>query len=333
MKNSKKFYLKLSFLKFSLLAILLVFLGSCEKEEISNAQNLSAKDISTAELRANFNKINSVHISSNRMSFEAPTEISSGWTTFNYQNNTNSPHFFTLERLPEGQNANNWANELLPPFQDAMDAIILGDYPTAFKAFRRFPEWSASIEFKGGPGIINPGMMATTTVNLSPGTYIIECYIKTPSGKFHASLGMFRQIIVTENDNGSEEPTEDFNVNISSTEGIKIMDKIKPGNRRIAVNFLDQTVYANFLGHDVHLIRLEKGADLEELNNCMNWFDPHGLMTPPPANFTFLGGTQEMPAGSTAYFSVLLKPGNYALIAEVPDPMSKGMLVTFSIPN
>lgn len=333
MKNLKTSYEKLSLLKYSILAFVFIFFSSCQQEEIPDSQDLSSQNSLKEDLKANFKKKNIIQISSNGMNFDAPTEILSGWTTFNYHNNTNVPHFFTLERMPEGKDVDNWANELLPPFQDAMDAIILGDYPTAFEAFGRFPEWSAAIEFNGGPGIINPGRVASTTVNLSPGTYIIECYIKTPSGKFHASLGMYDQIIVTDTDNGAEEPTAEFNINISSTEGIKIMDKIKPGNRRIAVNFLDQAVYGNFLGHDVHLVKVHNGADIQELNDWMSWFDPNGLMIPAPANFTFMGVTQEMPAGSTTYFSSLLKPGTYALVAEIPDPMSKGMLKVFTVPK
>jgi hypothetical protein len=311
----------------SLIIMLFFTFSSCEQDSIDYTEQISEDQM----LKKKSSK--SVDIYTGHLNFIAPDQLKSGWTTFNYHNNTNVPHFFTLERMPDGKDVHNWANELLPPFQDAMDAIILGDYPTAFEAFGRFPAWSAAIEFNGGPGIINPGKVATTTVNLSPGTYVIECYIKTPSGKFHASLGMYDQIIVTGSDNGNEEPTADFNINISSTEGIKIMDEIKPGNRRMAVNFLDQAVYGNFVGHDVHLVKVHDGADIQELNDWMSWFDPNGLMTPPPANFTFMGGTQEMPAGSTTYISTILKPGNYVLIAEVPDPMTKGMLVEFSIPN
>ena len=76
-------------------------------------------------------------------------------------------------------------------------------------------------------------------------------------------------------------------------------------------------------------MRLEDDTDLAALGDWMNWIS--GLQTPAPAEF--LGGTHEMPAGKTAYFSALLTPGRYALIAEVPDPAAKGMLLTFSIPE
>jgi len=84
------------------------------------------------------------------------------------------------------------------------------------------------------------------------------------------------------------------------------------------------------LSHDVHLARLEDETDLDALGAWMDWSQPTGLDTPPPA--VFLGGTHEMQAGETAYFTVTLEPGRYAWIAEVPNPASKNMLKSFTIP-
>lgn len=56
---------------------------------------------------------------------------------------------------------------------------------------------------------------------------------------------------------------------------------------------------------------------------------PTGLEVPAPA--TFLGGVNEMPVGSTGYLTVDLEPGQYAWIAEVPKPMEKGMLKSFTV--
>jgi hypothetical protein len=49
--------------------------------------------------------------------------------------------------------------------------------------------------------------------------------------------------------------------------------------------------------------------------------------------FTFLGGVNDMPAGSIGYFTPTLEIGNYALIAEVPNASSKNMLKTFVVSN
>jgi hypothetical protein len=61
----------------------------------------------------------------------------------------------------------------------------------------------------------------------------------------------------------------------------------------------------------------------------MDWSSPVGLEIPAPA--VFLGGCEEMPAGSTGYVTVTLNPGRYAWIAEVPKPRDKGMLRVFTV--
>ena len=103
------------------------------------------------------------------------------------------------------------------------------------------------------------------------------------------------------------------------------------GIQTIAVHFDDQGPHEHFLGHDVHLVKLNENTDTGEIDSWMSWADPEGLNTPPPA--TFIGGTQEMPTGKTAYFTVDLKPGKYALVSEVPDPASKDMLKIFTVSN
>jgi len=61
----------------------------------------------------------------------------------------------------------------------------------------------------------------------------------------------------------------------------------------------------------------------------MDWTQPGGLQTPAPA--VFLGGLQEMPAGSTGYLTVTLEPGRYAWIAEIPGTDANGFLKEFSV--
>ena len=38
-----------------------------------------------------------------------------------------------------------------------------------------------------------------------------------------------------------------------------------------------------------------------------------------------------MPAGAKGYFSVVLAPGNYVLVSEVPNALSKNMLKAFVV--
>jgi len=101
------------------------------------------------------------------------------------------------------------------------------------------------------------------------------------------------------------------------------------GEQTVAVHFVDQKVYPNFGGHDVHLVRLADDTDLQALVAWMDWTRPDGLQTPAPA--TFIGGLNDMPGGSTGYLTVTLEPGRYAWIAEVPGADQIGLMKSFTV--
>ena len=72
-------------------------------------------------------------------------------------------------------------------------------------------------------------------------------------------------------------------------------------------------------------------VSIKELEKWMNWVDPKGFIKPAPAGLNFLGGVNDMPAGYKGYFIASLKTGNYALVSEVPNALSKNMLKTFVV--
>ena len=168
-------------------------------------------------------------------------------------------------------------------------------------------------------------------INLEPGYYIVECYVKMSDGVFHSSMGMSKELVVANVDSGNTELEADLTIDISSTEGITFSDSISAGKHTFAVFFKDQIVHENFAGHDVNLAKIDKNASIEELENWMNWADPKGLIEPAPTAITFLGGVNNMPAGAKGYFSVVLAPGNYVLVSEVPNALSKNMLKAFVV--
>ncbi len=271
-----------------------------------------------------------VEVVSTGTNFNLPDNIPSGWTTFRFKNESNMTHFFILEKLPlvngEQKTVKDSKAEVVPAFQAIMDAIIAGEkLPLGM-----LPEWYPLVKFVGGPGFVAPGRTAETTIFVKPGTYAIECYVKMKDGTFHSSMGMIEGLVVTEATTGEAPPESTMEVTISSTQGITISGNPTQGKQTIKVRFEDQAVYSHFLGHDVHLARLENDTDMNALAAWMNWSAPKGLTTPGvPA--VFVGGAQDMPDGSVAYITVDLKPGRYAWISEVPNPAEKGMLKTFTV--
>lgn len=262
------------------------------------------------------------------LAFDAPDQIPAGWTTIRFHNEGALEHFVLLEKLPAGKTVENSRTEILPIFQDGMNLLRQGKTDEAMARFGTLPAWFQDIVYMGGPGLTSPGGTSTVTVRLDPGTYVLECYVKTPEGQFHSYLGMIDQIVVVDSMGEGAEPDATSRMTLSNN-GIEWDGQVAAGRETIAVRFAEQQVHGNFLGNDVHLVRLDEGSSIDSIAAWINWTRPNGLTTPAPARF--LGGLQEMPAGATGYVHVELEPGRYAWIAEVDNPGSKNMLLPFTV--
>lgn len=274
-----------------------------------------------------------IHVLTRSMEFITSDTLMSGWNTFVYENKSTEVHFLLLDLYPAGKTVENTKAEVLPPFDEGMKLIMEGDLENAVTAFGKLPEWFQEVKFKGGTGLISPRHTAKSTVYLDPGRYIMECYVKMFNGEWHTSHGMLKEILVVDETTELEEPLPTATLDISSTDGIVLRDSLMGGKQIIRANFLDQSVYEHFLGHDVNLVRYENGASLDSLIQWMNWMDPRGLRSPAPEGFTFLGGMNNLSAGEKGYFEVDVTPGNYVFISEVPEADKKHLMKTFMIPN
>ena len=268
-----------------------------------------------------------VEVMARDYAFDAPAEIPSGWTTFQMKNEGSEHHFFLLTRLPEGKAFDDYVEEVGVAFETAWDSLRAGrmDKAEAGQLLGQLlPEWYGAVTPMGGPGLVAPGGLAQTSVNLDPGTYVMECYVKTPDGTFHTSLGMARPITVTSELSSASAPEANIEVSLSNYE-ITIKGEATAGETTVAVRFREHPEFG--LGNDVHLARLNDEVDLDEVAQWMDWMEVAGLQAPAPAEF--LGGTQEMPIGYTAYFTVKFEPGRYAWITEASA--DKGMLNVFTV--
>jgi hypothetical protein len=321
MKTIKNYIIEHPF--FGIIFIVLsgfLFLQSCKDDK-------KETQLETLEIE----KENVIEIITKKMDFQMPDTISSGWNTFRYKNLSTQTHFFLVDKYPEGKTSEDAETLVAPVFDSAMKLITDGKTEEGFAEFAKLPEWFSEVVFVGGSGLLSPNQVGETTINLKPGNYIIECYVKMANGMFHTSMGMTKDIVVTNENSGNKELDADISISISSTDGISFNDTISTGNHIFSVYFKDQIVHENFVGHDVHLVKLGENANLEELENWMNWADPKGLIEPAPNGITFIGGVNDMPEGNTGYFSSTLEPGNYAFISEVPKAKSKNMLKTFVV--
>lgn len=308
-------------------SVLLLTLFSCkQKEKESKSKQTQISKISPEEM-------GEVQIVTQGMEFFVADTLYSGWNKLTYKNDSHEVHFILMDLYPEGKNAQNTKEEVLPPFDEGMKLLMEGDMYNAVVAFGKLPPWFQEVKYMGGTGLISPNEIAASTVYLEPGLYIMECYVKMADGTWHTSHGMYKEIIVTKESTKMEPPKPTSKIEISSTEGIAVKDSIASGKQIFEVLFKDQTIYEHFLGHDVNLVKYNATASLDELIHWMNWMNPEGLRTPTPDGFTFLGGVNNLPANSKGYFEAELTPGNYLLIAEVPESDEKKLLKKFSIHN
>jgi hypothetical protein len=295
------------------------------------AVNLSAADHATAHAstQPKFPPAGpgTVDIVARDYTFEMPARIKSGWTTFRLFNAGMAPHFALISRLPEGKTIEDYRREVAPAFSAAMKAVLedKGDRARAFEILgAKIPAWFGGVRQMGGPGFIEPGGLAITTALLEPGYHVVECYIKADDGRFHVELGMLNALVVTNEDSGARAPVADARITLTNGK-IEVAGLIARGRQIVAVDFKEHPEVG--LGNDVHLVRIEKDGDLDAAIRWVDWMNIDGLIHATPARF--LGGTEEMPLGSTAFLTLNFESGEYAWIAE--SGASNGMVKRFTV--
>jgi hypothetical protein len=268
------------------------------------------------------------------LTFEGKSEIPSGWVTIRFENLSPMVHLALVEKLPEGVGAKQFSNEVIALFQSSLDYTAAGDSEAANNVFAELPDYFGELVFYGGPGLISAGGYSEVTLYLEPGTYLIECYVKS-NGVLHnyspdpETLGMVHELTVLAEKGQGVEPAHDVEMEISSSGYEVLAGLFKPGRNTVKVTFTDQVVYSSLVGHDAHVARLDDGVDKEALINWVNFVNADGQATPSP--YHFVGGVHDMPAGSVTYFTMDLEPGRYAIIGEVPDALASGHYMEFEV--
>jgi hypothetical protein len=266
--------------------------------------------------------------------FEGPSEIPAGWTTFKFINASSMIHFAMLDVPPEGITAWELNDAVMQPFQDAMDGMNAGDEEAVNAAFARFPAWIGELGRHGGPGFLSPGRTGQATVYLEPGHYIMECYVKS-DGVFHTTspgegqLGMLLDLTVTPEPSNAPEPRANATLAIRNSGFELVSGELTAGPNTVRVDFIEQQALPSFVGNDVHLMRVDDENSIARADAWLDWRSPDGLEDPSPV--AFLGGINDLPAGTHGYFTVDLEPGDYAFIAEMPGPQAAGFVLPFTV--
>lgn len=247
---------------------------------------------------------------------QGPDELPMGWHTFRLRNEGGQAHFVITYRLVEGKTIEDQKRAAAEPFDKVLEEMQSGELEKKDIGKRlgeMIEPWIFENVYTGGPGLVSPGRETQATVRFdTPGTYLMECYVKTPDGKWHTSMGMLREFTVTDEHGGVDEPRADAEV-VLTNEGLTAPSTLSAGKHTIRVVMKDNP--ETFMPYDINLARIDDDTDLDELTFWMDWSNVGGLRAPAPVEF--LGGVEHMPAGNHGYMTVDLEPGRYLWISEV----------------
>jgi hypothetical protein len=230
---------------------------------------------------------NEVVITASEYKFEAPDQIPAGLTTFKLNDTGKEMHHATLIKLDSGKTVQDLAN--------GMKNMKPGTPP---------PGWVIPA---GGPNAAPPGGGSALTMVMKPGNYAIVCFIPDAKGVPHVMHGMIKGLTVTENPNANmTEPTPDVTVTLKDYQ-FEFSTPLTAGKHTIKI------VTAPGQPHEFTFFQLSPGKVAADLPKYVET----GMKGPPPA--LPLGGVAAMAAGEAVYYTVDLKPGDYAIVCFLED--------------
>ncbi len=253
--------------------------------------------------------------------FSAPTEIPSGWITFRLNNErAEEIHELSLARIPKAQTYQTYREEVIGGWETIWDGLRAGEIgldELDAAVGEHLPEWAFDVEYVNARNLLSPGRTGESILQLEPGTYAMECWVKNAAGDIHVSHGMIRELTVTDEDSGASKPQADLTLRLGS-DGIVSDGPLGTGTTTIGL-MLEADEDDGIVHGDVHLLRMTDETDLAEVARWMDWYDvERGLRAPAPADF--LGGYNaygSMPPDGRAWFTVTIdEPGQYAWIIE-----------------
>ena len=307
MKNSRSI---------AILTILMVVFFSCKSDKKEPPIVNDIIEISTDNI---------IDVVAKDFTFQVDSIIPSGWSTFRMKNTGMMEHFFFLTKLPDTITFNDYVYGVGAAFGKSWNAYKDGkvDKGGAYGILgANLPAWYANATSMGGIGMISGGQVGITTMKLTPGNYVMECYIKAANGQFHSELGMINPITVTNEATKMEPPQPNAEVFLMN-ETMELKGELLKGDNILAVNFKEHPAVG--LGNDIHLIKVDENTNMDDVTFWMDWLNIGGLTSPGPA--IFMGGAHEMPVGYIAYFNFNLESGIYALVAETPIGRNKTFTV------
>lgn len=235
-------------------------------------------------------------------SYDLPPQLDAGLTKIVFKNQGAEPHHAQFARIKD-----DVTNEQL--------AAALQQGPDAALPLVTLP---------GGPAVIDPGQSEEVTINLTPGRYVVLCFVTSHDGVAHAAKGMVSMAeVVDSKARPAATPKADLVITLRDF-AFDMPAELHAGQQTWRV------VNEGPQPHELSLIKLAEGKTLDDVMAFMQ--NPMGE---PP--FTDAGGMQGLDKGNVGYVSINLQPGSYVALCFIPDPASHqahaemGMIKAFTV--
>ncbi len=253
-------------------------------------------------------------------SFALPASIPGGLTRLTLRNDGDESHHAMFMRLNDGaQLADLEAALTQPDF-----GPILG-----------------LSESLGGPEV-DPGLQATTIVDLEPGQYMVICVIPDADGTPHYMMGMKAPLEVTEPIGTAAAPSADHTIDlVDFAFGVEMPPMtVSAGpqiwaGRNVGQQLHEMIVLQQAPGVSFDQVQAMLGLSAATPDAASAASPEAGAMSGPP--FALIGGIAPMNPGYTNWAVLDLEAGDYFLICFVPDPATGaphaalGMIMPFTV--
>jgi hypothetical protein len=233
--------------------------------------------------------------------------LESGELTIALHNEGTEPHHGQLLRLHGGVTDDDVAN-------------AVSDDPTAGPLLDLGDE-------VGGPGMVAPGRTSQVAERLAPGSYLMFCLARAPSGETHATDGMVAEFRVTGQRAAADTPRATTDLRLTDT-GFRLPS---PFPRHGVLRVTNQGRQA----HEVTFLALPPGRGRDAIEPYLRSLrNSSPLQSPPPLEPA--GGVAALSPGGTATVPTDLQSGSYLAICLIRGPDGEphalhGMVQTFTV--
>lgn len=249
--------------------------------------------------------IQRIKITATNYAFDAPAQIKAGLVSVTLENKGDEPHHAAFVRLNNGVTVEQLKEAMAKNLNSAFGLVT----------------------FAGGPGTVDPHGRQEVVMRLTPGDYVIICFVPDDEdGAPHFARGMVRPITVTADPDQEEvrEPKADGTIKLKDF-AFDLPAEIKPGRHVWLVENEGPQP------HELSLVRLATGKTTDDLKT---FFQLNNGARPP---FEDVGGFEPIQAGGRGWVILDLTPGVYVAICFVPDPETGqahadlGMIQSFEV--